>query len=159
MRVVRIIALLGFMVLVGCSEDCPRCQEPKIFPINFGGKCVKTRSDPRCEGYVPRLGADPLLRPRVLCQGAPSSGDLIGVWDSEPAGYGKWVGEVRRIQGSQGTSGAFGPGVPLCPDLIPGRSKDQFTALSEATAMRVTGWGYSSELSRYWVTGTSIEND
>jgi len=159
MTVMRNVAMTGVLLLAACSEDCPRCQEPKTFPINFGGECVKTRSDPKCEGYVPRPGSDRMLRPLVLCQASAASRDLIGVWDSEPAEYGKWVGEVRSIRGTQGTTGAFGPGVPLCPDLRPGTGEDQFDAINEAREVRVTGWGYSVELGHYWVTGKNVDKD
>lgn len=159
MASVRLLLVLGVLAFVGCKDDCPPCQEPRTYPINFGGKCVKSRSDPRCEGYVPKKEADLVLRPQVLCMGTGSEKHLMGVWDSRPQSFDQGVGEIRRIQSSQATLGAFGPGIPLCPDVIPGRDEDRFTALTEARDIRVQGWGYSAEISRYWVVGTATKDN
>lgn len=147
------------LLLVGCSEDCPPCQEPKTFPINFGGQCVKTTSDPKCSGYVGVSEATSSLRPQALCQNSANGDALIGVWETRPAAYGLWIGEVREISRASSLLSTKTSAIHLCPDLKPGRASEIRTAIDGPVQMRIEGWGYSSELERYWIAGRVHRND
>lgn len=152
--------LIGVLILslAGCKEDCPPCHEPKTFPINFGGDCVKTTTDPTCPAYTSRTPADTTLSPAALCHNTVSGDELMGVWESRPIVYGQWLGEVRTIRRSQGGFATKDSTLHLCPDLRPGYRLESRTAIDGPARIRVNSWGYSLELNRYWVTGAVVQD-
>ena len=158
MRIAKALLItVSVFSLASCKDECPPCQEPRTVPINFGGKCVATRSDAACPSYIPPSPTENVLLPTALCQNSLNGGQLIGVWDSRPNAYGRWINEVRTIRRSDAVFSSSQSTIDLCPDLKPGRQFDERKAIDGPMRIRVLSWGYSAELEQYWVTG-SIED-